>query len=243
MTSTKQLIVNADDFGLSPGINRGIIAAHRNGIVTSASLMVRWPAAADAVAQASANPRLGLGLHLDLGEWALRHGTWVPIYEVVPLKDSAALAEEVDRQLAAFRQLTGANPTHIDSHQHVHRAEPVRSVVCTVARAMSIPVRHFTPDLHYCSDFYGQTNTGAPLHEAISVAGLLAALSRLAAGITELSCHPGDEPDTDSAYGTQRAVELKTLCDRRVHDAIQDGEIKLRSFRPHGPGNWDSACP
>jgi hypothetical protein len=60
------LIVNADDFGLSGGVNAGIMAAHEHGIVTSASLMVRWPAAR----YAAGHPRMSLGLHLDLGEWA-----------------------------------------------------------------------------------------------------------------------------------------------------------------------------
>jgi predicted glycoside hydrolase/deacetylase ChbG (UPF0249 family) len=61
------LIITADDFGRSPGVNRGIIAASEGGIVTSASLMVRWPAAAGA-AYARERPDLALGLHFDLGE-------------------------------------------------------------------------------------------------------------------------------------------------------------------------------
>ena len=62
MTAAHCLIVNADDFGQSPGVNRGIIEAHEHGIVTSASLMVRWPAAASAAAYAREHARLGLGL-------------------------------------------------------------------------------------------------------------------------------------------------------------------------------------
>src|SRR5206468_2930594 len=60
----KLVVVNADDLGLSPGVNRGIIEAHERGIVTSASLMVRWPAAAEAAAYARSRPQLGVGLHL-----------------------------------------------------------------------------------------------------------------------------------------------------------------------------------
>ena len=61
------LIVNADDLGLSSGVNQGILQAHEQGIVTSASLMVRHQAAPEAVAAAREHPRLGLGLHVDLG--------------------------------------------------------------------------------------------------------------------------------------------------------------------------------
>jgi chitin disaccharide deacetylase len=66
MACQRSLIVNADDFGQSPGVNRGTIKTCEQGIVTSASLMVRGPAAAGAYGQE--RPTLSLGLHLDLGE-------------------------------------------------------------------------------------------------------------------------------------------------------------------------------
>ena len=62
----KQLILNADDFGLTPGVNRGIIRAHQEGILTSTTLMATAPAFEDAVALARANPQLGVGCHLVL---------------------------------------------------------------------------------------------------------------------------------------------------------------------------------
>src|SRR5947209_5936730 len=105
MAESRRLIVNADDFGLSPGVNAGILEAHARGIVTSTSLMVRWPAAAAAAAQAREHPRLGLGLHVDLGEWIYRDGSWQPLYEVVPLGDAGAVAVEVARQLDRFQSL------------------------------------------------------------------------------------------------------------------------------------------
>src|SRR5881398_2069028 len=97
------LIVNADDFGMSAGVNRGIIEAHRRGIVTSASLMVRWGAAAEAVTLSREWPRLGLGLHVDLGEWTYRDQNWDVVYQVVPLDERAEVAREVTRQLEVFR--------------------------------------------------------------------------------------------------------------------------------------------
>jgi predicted glycoside hydrolase/deacetylase ChbG (UPF0249 family) len=71
------LIVNADDFGLTSGINRGIIEAHEHGIVTSASLMVRYPAAREAADYAKAHPELSVGLHFEAGEWRYRAGRMV----------------------------------------------------------------------------------------------------------------------------------------------------------------------
>src|SRR5215510_12014768 len=116
MTAKRYLIVNADDFGQSHCVNSGIIAAYERGIVTSTSLMVRWPAAVEAAAYSRQHPNLSLGLHVDLGEWAYRGDHWELLYEVVPFNDTTTVAEEVSRQLTTFRRLVGKDPTHIDSH-------------------------------------------------------------------------------------------------------------------------------
>ena len=230
MTTTIYLIVNADDFGQSDGINRGIIAAHEQGIVTSASFMTRWPAAAAAAAYARHHPRLSLGLHVDICEWAYRNECWVPLYEVIPLSDSAAVSDEVWRQIEAFRRLVGREPTHLDSHQHVHLREPLRTVLTRVAEQLAIPLRHASPGVCYCGSFYGQTAQGVPLPEAISVAGLLHTLETLAPGLTELGCHPGSDNDLDTMYSSERIQEVKVLCDPRVRAAIATLGIELCSF-------------
>ena len=122
----RYLIVNADDFGLSAGTNRGIFQAHEHGIVTSASLMVRQQAAAEAIEEARRFHKLSLGLHLDLGEWSYRDGEWRQVYQMVPADDMVAVEAEILRQIELFRQLAGRDPTHLDSHQHVHNHQPMR---------------------------------------------------------------------------------------------------------------------
>src|SRR5689334_3870836 len=97
--SARHLIVNADDFGLSEGVNRGIIQAHERGILTSASLMVRWPAAGEAALYAMAHPKLSVGLHVELGEWIFVQGEWRIKYEVVPARDRERVFVEVWRQI------------------------------------------------------------------------------------------------------------------------------------------------
>ncbi len=82
-----ELIVNADDFGMSATVNRGIVRAHEHGIVTSVSLMVLRETAGEAAAYGRSHPALSVGLHVDLGEWIYRHGEWQPLRVVVPLED------------------------------------------------------------------------------------------------------------------------------------------------------------
>jgi predicted glycoside hydrolase/deacetylase ChbG (UPF0249 family) len=226
----RRLIVNADDFGMSPGINRGVLAAHQGGIVTSASLLVRWPAAAEAVAHAREHPRLSLGLHVDLGEWTYRGQAWVARYEVAPLDDRSAVAAEVERQLGLFRRLTGRDPTHLDSHQHVHMRPPVRPVLAALARELSVPLRHFNAHVCHYGGFYGQSGTGEPLPERITAEALVGCLAGLPAGLTELACHPGLDDALQTMYAGERAMEVAALCDPRVRAALAALDIELCSF-------------
>jgi predicted glycoside hydrolase/deacetylase ChbG (UPF0249 family) len=230
MTAKRYLIVNADDFGQSPGINRGIIRAFEHGVVTSTSLMVRWPAAAEAASYCHAHPGLSVGLHVDLGEWALNGAEWKPVYTVLTEERLDAVADEVGRQIDSFRRLVGRAPTHLDSHQHVHRREPAHAVLQDVARRLGVPLRHFTPGLTYCGSFYGQAADGAPTPEEIGVEGLLTTLKGLAPGFTELACHPGEKTGLCTMYKEERVIELRTLCDPQVRTALETLEIELFNF-------------
>jgi predicted glycoside hydrolase/deacetylase ChbG (UPF0249 family) len=224
------LIVNADDFGLSPGVNAGVATAHQEGILTSASLMVRWPAAGDAALYGRATPSLAVGLHVDLGEWTYLEGTWRPLYVVVDVTDADAVTSELDRQLEAFRDLLGRDPTHIDSHQHVHREDPVRRVVMALGRRLRCPVRQVSPGIRYVGDFYGQSADGAPFCDAVSVDGLLGLIRRLPEGIVELACHPAAAADMDGMYRHERTIELATLCHPALRDVLAAHSVELRSF-------------
>ncbi|HEU4600169.1 MAG TPA: ChbG/HpnK family deacetylase, partial [Solirubrobacterales bacterium] len=113
MNAARFLIVNADDLGLCEAVDEGVFAAHARGVVTSASLMVRQGAAEAAASGAAEHPELALGLHLDLDG---RH------YGSGERLELAPPAAECRAQLERFRELVGRDPTHLDSHHHVHRA-------------------------------------------------------------------------------------------------------------------------
>jgi chitin disaccharide deacetylase len=224
------LIVNADDFGRSLGINRGVLEAYDHGIVTSASLMTLWPASAAAARESERRPGLGIGLHVDLGEWLFRGGAWSCTYLRVPLADRDAVESEVARQLQAFRRLLGRNPTHLDSHQHVHLGQPVAGVLRELAAELGVPLRHTADDVRYCGDFFGQTGQGERLEQAVGVDALLRTLELLEPGVTELGCHPGYATDLATAYRRERELEVRTLCDARVRAGVVEQGVALRSF-------------
>jgi predicted glycoside hydrolase/deacetylase ChbG (UPF0249 family) len=227
----RRLIVNADDFGLSAGVNAGIIESHERGIVTATSLMVRWPDAKQAAAYARSHPRLDVGLHLDLGEWAYRDGEWRAVYQVVRDDDATAISKEVERQLHHFRQLMDRDPTHIDSHQHVHRDEPARSIVMRIARDLQLPLRHFSAGIEYEGGFYGQSDTGESFPELVSANALIVLLGRMRAGVTELSCHPArGHRDFTSVYSLEREFEVQALTSSRVRSALTEAGIVLTEF-------------
>lgn len=224
------LIVNADDLGLSSGVNEGIFRAHDAGIVTSASLMVRRPAARGAAEAARGRPRLGVGLHLDLGDWVFARGQWHAVTNVVEQSDLYAVTQEFERQLAAFRQLIDRDPTHVDSHQHVHLSGCPAEAARKLAEELGVSLRQRADGIRYCGHFHGQAGTGEPLHEAITTEALIRILRALPPGATELACHPGLGRDLRSPYCEERELELRALCDPRVRQAIQQEDIVLRSF-------------
>jgi predicted glycoside hydrolase/deacetylase ChbG (UPF0249 family) len=225
----KLLVVNADDLGMSEGVNRGIIHAHERGIVTSASLMVRWGAAREAAAYARANPRLGVGLHLDFAEWCIRDEQWVPLYEVVNLNDSQAVRREVARQVDLFLHLMDRPPTHLDSHQHVHQDVRVRAIVEETARQLDKPLRH-AGRVRYCGDFYGQDVHGLAYHEGITAASLQRIVRELPKGLTEMACHPGYDDGLETMYRVEREMEVAALCDEAVRRAVTEHGVRLVNF-------------
>lgn len=242
MAAPRHLIVNADDLGLSAAVNAGIARAHAHGIVTSASLMVRRDAAAEAVRLAAEHPRLAVGLHIDLGQWDYRDGAWHSAYARCDQEDEAAVVAECRAQLHAFRQLIGRDPTHLDSHQHVHQSEPVSAAAEALAAELRVPLRG--RGVRFEGGFYGQTGRGEPLPDGITVASLCALIAALPPGWSELGCHPGlGVTSQESSYAQERERELTALCDPALPRLLAEQGIALRSFAELGAAARPSGGP
>ena len=162
-TSRRRLVVNADDFGRSPSINQAVIRAHREGILTSASLMVNEPDCAEAVALARENPRLGIGLHLTLlmGHSALprekipglvnNHGEFSnnPVGAGMKYFFHRGLREqlraEIHAQFDRFRA-TGLPLDHVNGHLHLHLHPVVFGILMKDAKPLGIRHLRLTRD-------------------------------------------------------------------------------------------------
>ncbi|AWN42246.1 hopanoid biosynthesis-associated protein HpnK [Methylobacterium durans] len=151
----KRLVVTADDFGLSLQVNEAVEQAHREGILTAASLMVSAPAAADAIERARRLPSLRVGLHLVLVEaWPT-----LPAVELPDLTDAAGLmrrdmerlgldlalrpaarrqlSAEIGAQFEAFRA-TGLPLDHVNAHKHFHVHPLIAGAVLRIGRAFGM---------------------------------------------------------------------------------------------------------
>jgi len=150
----RQVIVNADDLGWSPGVTDGILMAHRNGIVTSATLAANMPDAERAAALAASEPALGVGIHLNVCQGRPMSATGAKLADrdglmrltgpgliarclCRPWLIGAALAE-CEAQIRWVKN-HGIRPTHMDSHRHVHAFWPLWVGIVRLARRYDIP--------------------------------------------------------------------------------------------------------
>jgi chitin disaccharide deacetylase len=213
----KSLIVNADDFGASHGINRGVMDAYQKGILTSASMMVDAAGSADAGRISARHPDLGVGLH------------------VVISPSADAPEAEIERQVARFTELTGQLPTHVDSHHNVHRDARILPAFLGVAERHDLPLRDHCGVRHIAA-FYGRWDDESHL-DHISPSGFERIVAtEVEDGFNELCCHPGHVDDElVSSYTAERQAELATLCDPGVAALLSERAIRLATFREVPP--------
>jgi predicted glycoside hydrolase/deacetylase ChbG (UPF0249 family) len=149
----KRLIVNADDLGFSPGVTEGILRAHREGIVSSTTVLANMPAAEAALARLGEAPGLGVGVHLNASQGPPLSGQAMLAGEGGQMNFSAggtllrcalqpgflaAIEREFDAQIRWVLD-HGVRPTHLDSHRHAHAFGPLFARAAKLARRYGIP--------------------------------------------------------------------------------------------------------
>ncbi|MGE6539053.1 chitin disaccharide deacetylase [Bacillus luti] len=228
-----QLIVNADDFGLTEGTNYGIIDGHINGLVNSTTMMMNMPGTEHAVHLAKEYKTLGVGVHLVLtaGEPLLKDvpsliGTDGAFHKQSVVWKGNINSEEVEREWTAQIEKFlsyGLIPTHLDSHHHVHSLPILHDVLERLAAKYNVPIRrceeeravHPFSDVFY-SDFYADGVTedyfeklGARVQDGQSV---------------EIMVHPAyidPELVKRSSYVMDRVKELRILTESKLPKGME----------------------
>jgi len=157
----RKLIINADDFGLCRGVNEAVKQAHQTGLLKSATIMANMPGTDQAIEIAAQTPSLGVGVHLNLTEGspvsrdsrvsllADSHGKFnltpaaLALKSLISAKTRHAIELELTAQIACIIA-RGLNPTHLDSHKHIHSFPAIFSIVCKLARRFSIDAVRYT---------------------------------------------------------------------------------------------------
>jgi predicted glycoside hydrolase/deacetylase ChbG (UPF0249 family) len=244
----RYVIVNGDDVGLCGGVNKGALAAVRARTLTSISVLVGPGFGVDLAPFDDAGVSVGLHLNLTLGDPCAAPG------DISSLLDGAGrfitdreaafkrlvpgeAAREMNCQLNAFRQLAGEEPSHLDSHKHVHLLDPrLFRITAAMARELDVPLRaRDVAERAACleagvktTDWFLGAVRPAPYWTEDR---LVEQLGCLRPGTTELMCHPGVEMETISGlwYLKQRETEARALLAERVRDRLAG--LERRSFR------------
>lgn len=242
------LIVNADDFGYSPGINLGIAAAHQEGMLTSTTMMANMPGFEHGVELARQNLNLGIGVHLTLtcGSPVLNDvATLVEknlFHKLTYYEEQFSIdAEELYREWEAQIQkivAAGIQPTHLDTHHHVNRLSPMKEVFIELAQKHQLPVRNnfeVPETLKTVNKFFMEFDSisqSRDIWKGMTIHNLIQ--DCLTYETVEVMCHPG--------YLDHVVFESSSLLDRRVFtvkelqnpsykEALESHNIQFGTYR------------
>ena len=255
---SKHLVVTADDFGMSIEVNEAVEEAHRNGILTNASLVVAGAAAADAIRRAKRMPGLGVGLHLaifgapaqqsgeaqqmiapdgeNLGEKPMSTGIGIMFSPAT----RAAAKREIEAQFRAFGQ-SGLELGHLDGHWHCHQHPTILNLAIAAGRPLGLrAVRIPYEGLGWSHRVTGHRRLGARIGHAVSHAPL-AGFMRLrtkAAGL-RANDHFFAKSDAGSVSGDQLLGLVQNLPDGVTEVGLHPSTRQRIGIHPPPP-DWDS---
>lgn len=244
----KELILNADDFGLTRGVNEGIIRAHREGILTSTTLMANGPAFDDAVVRAKQHPRLGIGCHLvlvggltvapreEIPSLADENGRLPRSIGVLAAKLSIGRVRTKDVQTELRAQIekirrAGIEPTHLDTHKHSHAHPQVMSALGRVAREFGITcVRKPVENLR--DSWRTSRSEGASVSKSL----LVAAIVRLVASRFDAMSRTYGLRSPDHFLGLALTGRMSDAALCRLIDTLPEGRTEIMTH----PGICDA---
>lgn len=254
----KQLVVNADDFGFTRDVNRGIIEAHHEGILTATTLMATGAAFDEAVRLARETPTLDIGCHLVLVGDPPFPSTVAKLIHAIALR-RINIYEELAGQVRRIVD-AGLKPTHLDTHKHTHVLPMVLDAVARISAEFRIPWVRRPFDFPLQPGGSGWINRamrvlGWRLPAVLSTRGcrstdwfagfrltgrfdnsdLVALIRTLPEGSTEFMCHPGRcGPELRSArtrLKESRERELQALISPNVRSALREAGVQLVTYR------------
>jgi len=229
MFPAKYLIINADDFNLTRGVDQAILECHDHGIVSSTTILMTLPMPPSSVKALRSRPFLGKGIHLSLTlgkavnsktPFTLNRALLSHIRKI-PLKIAE---QEYEAQILKFKRLLGDFPTHMDTHHHIHGHPNIFAAISRLSKKYKIPVREVRgPHLFEDLD---------PKHHWTR-SKFLNCLKKLPFGISEIMVHPGYVDGAlrkISSFLTGRDVERRFLRDEKLKGVLDDLNIKLINF-------------
>lgn len=255
----KQLIVTADDFGAAREVNEAVEIAHRDGILTAASLMVAGPAAADAVAVAKRNPGLCVGLHLTL----VQDRPTLPAAQIPDLVDADGffrsdmartgaamfflprvrrqLAAEIEAQFRAYAA-TGLPLDHVNTHKHFHLHPTIASEMVRIGKrygmnAVRVPFETDNAVASWQKRRFRANGLRVPdrvyglkWSGAMTADRVASIVTDLPEGLNEIYMHPATGPYPGSAPGYRYCEELAALLDKQVIEKIKSSGYRCGGF-------------
>jgi len=238
MAARVRLVVNADDFGFTRDVNRGIVEAHARGILTATTLMATGAAFDDALQLARENPTLDVGVHCVLVGAPGQPATVSQFLRALVagrVNVYAELRAQVERVVAA-----GLRPTHLDTHKHTHILPPVLAAVARLAEEFGIRWvrRPMLPGAGRILSRRGCRTTdhfrGFALTGRFTADDLVRVIRGLKAGSTEFMCHPGYCTDELRSARTRlkenREQELRALTAPEVRAELAARGVELCSY-------------
>lgn len=248
--TTRKLIINADDYNLTPGVSLGIVEAFKNGVVKSTTVMINMNCLDKNLKMLKDNPNLAVGLHVNFtcGKPVSKPSS---IYSLVdengnfwrkpgislPKAEFSHIRTEAIAQLKLAREY-GINLTHIDTHHYYHNDPETCELLAGIAKDEKLAMRSSTDRTRtiikggglkttdfFTDKFYGDEAVNQNILEEI--------FSALPEGTSELCCHPGyvDEKLLNiSSYSYNREKELMVLTSPETKDLLKKYKIDLINF-------------